>query len=161
MTFNHLTKKRDRNSFSRSRFGSTCHRTHSNAHEFTGFTGARTGTLAYDVKGNQTSRPSTLSAPALNLDWNFDKQLRGADTNGSAGSLEVTLEYDALGRRVSRSHSSGNVVYVHAGQQVIADYARGAVTSSPTYRYVYADDVDEPILRHTGTATVISVTIDE
>ncbi|MBL8891621.1 MAG: RHS repeat-associated core domain-containing protein [Planctomycetaceae bacterium] len=140
--------------------GSTWNRTHSNAHEFTGFTGASTGTLAYDVKGNQTSRPSTLSAPALNLDWNFDNQLRGADTNGSAGSLEVTFEYDALGRRVSRSHSSGNVVYVHAGQQVIADYARGAVTSSPTYRYVYADYVDEPILRHTGTATTLPTTGD-
>jgi RHS repeat-associated protein len=140
--------------------GSTWNRTHSNAHEFTGFTGASTGTLAYDVKGNQTSRPSTLSAPALNLDWNFDNQLRGADTNGSAGSLEVTFEYDALGRRVSRSHSSGNVVYVHAGQQVIADYARGAVTSSPTYRYVYADYVDEPIVRHTGTATTLPTTGD-
>jgi YD repeat-containing protein len=146
--------------------GSTWNRTHSNAHEFTGFTGASTGTLAYDVKGNQTSRPATLSAPALNLDWNFDNQLRGADTNGSAGSLEVTFEYDALGRRVSRSHSSGNVVYVHAGQQVIADYARGAVTSSPTYRYVYADClgyegyVDEPILRHTGTTTTLPTTGD-
>ncbi len=124
------------------------------------------GKLAYDVKGNQTSRPATLSAPALNLDWNFDNQLRGADTNGSAGSLEVTFEYDALGRRVSRSHSSGNVVYVHAGQQVIADYARGAVTSSPTYRYVYADClgyegyVDEPILRHTGTTTTLPTTGD-
>ncbi len=145
--------------------GSTWNRTHSNAHEFTGFTGASTGTLAYDVKGNQTSRPATLSAPALNLDWNFDNQLRGADTNGSAGSLEVTFEYDALGRRVARSHSSGNVVYVHAGQQVIADYARGAVTSSPTYRYVYADClgydyVDEPILRHTGTTTTLPTTGD-
>ncbi|MBL8890292.1 MAG: hypothetical protein JNL67_09950 [Planctomycetaceae bacterium] len=138
----------------------TWNRTHSNAHEFTGFTGASTGTLAYDVKSNQTSRPSTLSAPALNLDWNVDNQLVGADTNGSAGSLEVTFEYDALGRRVARSHSGGNVVYVHAGQQVIADYARGAVTSSPTYRYVYADYVDEPIVRHTGTATTLPTTGD-
>jgi len=71
------------------------------------------GPLAYDVKVNQASRPPTRSAPALNLDWNFDNQLRCADTHGSAGSLEVTFEYDALGRRVSRSHSSGNVVYVH------------------------------------------------
>ncbi|MBL8890296.1 MAG: RHS repeat protein [Planctomycetaceae bacterium] len=140
--------------------GSTWNRTHSNAHEFTGFTGASTGTLAYDVKGNQTSRPSTLSAPALNLDWNFDNQLVGADTNGSAGSLEVTFEYDALGRRVSRSHSSGNVVYVHAGQQVIADYARGTAAASPSYRYVYADYVDEPILRHTGTGTTLPTTGD-
>ncbi len=134
-------------------------------HTMSGF-GFSTGTLAYAVKGNQTSRPATLSVPALNLDWNFDNQLRGADTNGSAGSLEVTFEYDALGRRVSRSHSSGNVVYVHAGQQVIADYARGAVTSSPTYRYVYADClgyagyVDEPILRHTGTTTTLPTTGD-
>lgn len=140
--------------------GSTWNRTHSNAHEFTGFTGAGSGTLAYDVKGNQTSRPSTLSAPALNLDWNFDNQLRGADTNGSSGSLEVTFEYDALGRRVARSHSSGNVVYVHAGQQVIADYARGTAAASPSYRYVYADYVDEPILRHTGTGTTLPTTGD-
>ncbi len=138
--------------------GSTWNRTHSDAHEFTGFTGASSGTLTYDVKGNQTSRPATLSSPALNLDWNFDNQLIGADTNGSPSSLEVTFEYDALGRRVARSHSSGNVVYVHAGQQVIADYARGAVTTSPTYRYVYADYVDEPILRHTGTASTLPTT---
>ncbi len=124
------------------------------------------GPLAYDVKGNQTSRSPTRSAPALNLDWNFDNQLRGADTHGSAGSLEVTFEYDALGLRVARSHSSGNVVYVHAGQQVVADDARGAVTSSPTYRYVYADClcyagyVDEPILRHTGTTTNLPTTGD-
>jgi RHS repeat-associated protein len=50
------------------------------------------------------------------------------------------------------------VVYVHAGQQVIADYARGTAAASPGYRYVYADYVDEPILRHTGTGTTLPTT---
>jgi RHS repeat-associated protein len=99
-------------------------------------------------------------------EWNFFNQLCECDTRVSVGSWEVTFEYDALGRRVSRSYSSGNVVYVYAGQQVIADYARGAVTSSPTYRYVYAEClgyagyVDEPILRHTGTTTTLPTTGD-
>jgi hypothetical protein len=85
--FNLTTKKRDRNSFVRTRPGSTWSRTRSNAHE----------------------------CPR------------------STGSM---------------------------GQQWIADDAHGAVTSSPTYRNVYAHEVDEPILRHTGTGTTLPTTGD-
>jgi RHS repeat-associated protein len=47
------------------------------------------------------------------------------------------------------------VVYVHAGQQVIADYARGAAAAAPSFRYVYGSYVDEPLLRHAGTGTTL------
>ncbi|MFO0344196.1 MAG: RHS repeat-associated core domain-containing protein, partial [Planctomycetota bacterium] len=47
------------------------------------------------------------------------------------------------------------MVYVHAGQQVIADYARGAAAAAPSFRYVYGSDVDEPLLRHAGTGTTL------
>ncbi len=45
------------------------------------------------------------------------------------------------------SEAGNNVVYVHAGQQVIADYARGAAAAAPSFRYVYGSYVDEPLLR--------------
>ncbi|MFN9877515.1 MAG: hypothetical protein ACK557_03465 [Planctomycetota bacterium] len=101
-------------------------RTHAAAHELTGLTtGGTTSPLGYDPKGNLLSRPAALASPALGLVWDFDNRLRAADTNGTPATQEVTFEYDALGRRVARSEAGNNVVYVHAGQQVIADYARG------------------------------------
>jgi RHS repeat-associated protein len=56
---------------------------------------------------------------------------------------------------VARSEAGNNVVYVHAGQQVIADYARGAAAAAPSFRYVYGSYVDEPLLRHAGTGTTL------
>ncbi|MFN9962999.1 MAG: RHS repeat domain-containing protein [Planctomycetota bacterium] len=50
---------------------------------------------------------------------------------------------------------ASNVVYVHAGQQVIADYARGAAAAAPSFRYVYGSYVDEPLVRHAGTGTTL------
>jgi RHS repeat-associated protein len=131
-------------------------RTHAAAHELTGLTtGGTTSPLSYDPKGNLLSRPAALASPALGLVWDFDNRLRGADTNGTPATQEVTFEYDALGRRVARSETGNNVVYVHAGQQVIADYARGAATAAPSFRYVYGSYVDEPLLRHAGTGTTL------
>jgi RHS repeat-associated protein len=56
---------------------------------------------------------------------------------------------------VARSEAGNNIVYVHAGQQVIADYARGAAAAAPSFRYVYGSYVDEPLLRHAGTGTAL------
>jgi RHS repeat-associated protein len=56
---------------------------------------------------------------------------------------------------VARSETGNNVVYVHAGQQVFADYARGAAAAAPSFRYVYGSYVDEPLLRHAGTGTTL------
>ncbi|MFM7563550.1 MAG: hypothetical protein ACKO81_11005 [Planctomycetota bacterium] len=56
---------------------------------------------------------------------------------------------------MARSEPGNNVVYVHAGQQVIADYARGAAAAAPSFRYVYGSYVDEPLLRHAGTGTTL------
>ena len=90
-------------------------RTHAAAHELTAVTtGGTTSPLGYDPKGNLLSRPAALASPALGLVWDFDNRLRGADTNGTPASQEVSFEYDALGRRVARSEAGNNVVYVHA-----------------------------------------------
>ncbi|MEZ6138560.1 MAG: RHS repeat-associated core domain-containing protein [Pirellulaceae bacterium] len=44
-------------------------------------------------------------------------------------------------------------MFVQAGQQTIADYVAGTAASSPTYRYVYASYIDEPVLRYQPSAT--------
>ncbi len=139
-----------------SNLGSSQTRTHGAAHEFTSFTGASSGTLPYDVKGNLLTRPASLQSPALSLTWDFDNRMQGADTDGTPASLEVTFEYDAVGRRVARSGPEGNVVYIHSGQQVVTDYTRGsAAGTTPLFRYVWGSYIDEPILRQTGSTTLL------
>ena len=69
------------------------------------------------------------------------------DANGTA---DVNFQYDALGRRVARSGTGGSVVYVQMDQQTIADYPVGGAATTPTFRYVYASYIDEPVVRKTA-----------
>ena len=57
---------------------------------------------------------------------------------------------------VARTGTGGSVVYVQHDQQTIADYPVGGVASTPTYRYVYASYIDEPVVRKAaGTSGTI------
>ncbi len=74
------------------------------------------GTLAYDVKGNQTSRPATLS-PRVELGLELDNQLRGRHQLVQPAVWKSRLNTDALEAPSARQpFQGGNVVYVHAGQ---------------------------------------------
>ena len=85
-------------------------------------------TVATDVKGNITTLPVNLrpagSTTAMTLNWDSDNKLRSADIDAN-GMADVNFQYDALGRRVARSGTSGSVVYVQMDQQTIADYPVG------------------------------------
>jgi len=59
----------------------------------------------------------------------------------------VFYRWDALGRRVGREDAASNTVFFQDGQQTISDYTAGTGPGSPTYNYVYASYVDEPVLR--------------
>ena len=48
---------------------------------------------------------------------------------------------------VARDDGTTNTVYVQNGQQTIADYTSGTAATSPTYTYVYASYIDEPVVR--------------
>jgi RHS repeat-associated protein len=65
----------------------------------------------------------------------------------------VNFQYDALGRRVARSGTGGSVVFVQMDQQTIADYPVGGAATTPTFRYVYASYIDEPVVRKGPTST--------
>ncbi len=135
-------------------FGTSQSRTHGGAHEILTAGSSPNHTIVHDVKGNITDIPTNIASPARELFWDFDNRLTGVDNTGDS-TPDVTYAYDALGRRVSRTESSATVVYVSAGQQVIADYSSGSSpTSTPLYRYVWGDYIDEPILRQTGSSSL-------
>ncbi len=75
------------------------------------------------------------------------------DTNNDSTD-DVFYKFDALGRRVARTASSATTVYFQSGQQTIADYPAGTVASSPTYTYVYASYIDEPVMRASSGGSV-------
>ena len=125
-------------------------RTHGPTHELLTAGGS---SVVTDVKGNMTSIPATLrpagATTALLLSWDFDNKLASADIDAN-GTADVSFQYDALGRRVARTGTGGSFVFVQMDQQTIADYPVGGAASTPTYRYVYASYIDEPVVRKTA-----------
>jgi RHS repeat-associated protein len=130
--------------------GTAQSRTHGPTHELLTAGGQN---VATDVKGNITTLPANLrptgATTAMNLTWDSDNKLRSADIDAN-GTADVNFQYDALGRRVARSGTGGSVVYVQMDQQTIADYPVGGAATTPTFRYVYASYIDEPVVRKTA-----------
>ncbi len=129
---------------------STQSRTHGAAHELLT---AASQSITHHIKGNMTSIPAVLRSGSnpLALSWDFDNRLTGADVDNDSVD-DVTYGYDALGRRVKRDDGTNVTIFVQNGQQTFLDYAPGTAATSPTYCYIYASYVDEPIMRigHTG-----------
>ncbi|MDV6034165.1 MAG: RHS repeat-associated core domain-containing protein [Phycisphaera sp. RhM] len=66
---------------------------------------------------------------------------------GISGYDDVFYEWDALGRRVARDDGTTVSTDVQNGLQTVADYTSGTATTNPTYNYVYASYIDEPVVR--------------
>ncbi len=120
-------------------------RTHGPTHELLTAGGQNVTT---DVKGNITLLPTSLttSGVAAAYTYDFDNKLKTADVDNDT-TVDVNFLYDALGRRVGRQGASGSFVFVQHDQQTIADYPYGGAPATPTYRYVYASYIDEPVVR--------------
>jgi RHS repeat-associated protein len=104
--------------------------------------------VTHDTKGNMLFIPASVRANSspLVLTWDFDNRMVSADV-GADSVIDVTHQYDALGRRVARTASGSTTVFVQVDQQTISDYASGAAPASSTYRYLYGSYIDEPIVR--------------
>ncbi|MCH2208831.1 MAG: hypothetical protein MK132_23625 [Lentisphaerales bacterium] len=93
--------------------GSTESRTHNDVHELTDISGG-TGSLpalSYDDKGNLLEASQSLAA----LTWDLDNHLESVTSNQSG---VTSFEYDALGRRVSKSNSlTGTTLFISHGQR--------------------------------------------
>ena len=124
---------------------STETRVHGSAHEIIS---AASQTVTHDVKGNMTTIPAVLrpGSDPLALIWDFDNRLASADVDNDS-TADVTYDWDALVRRIGRDDGTTATVYVQNGQQTIADYTSGTAATNPTYTYVYASYINEPVMR--------------
>lgn len=133
--------------------GTVQSRTHGSSHELL-TVGA--DSVVTDTRGNMTFIPSSArnGTSDLAMSWDLDNRMSSADV-GNDGSADVTYKFDALGRRVARFTPSGteDTIYIKDGQQTIAEYLAGGAASQPTYHYVYASYIDEPILRDKPTGS--------
>ena len=112
------------------RNGITDTRTHNDTYEVTQVSGQ---TVTYDPKGNQT-----VNQNQRNFEWDIDNHLKSTT---HATEADASYEYDALGRRVSKTVGSNETIYICKGQQVVAEYVNGALTQ----KYIYASYIDEPV----------------
>jgi RHS repeat-associated protein len=129
-------------------------RTHGPTHELVS---VASQSVTHDAKGNMTLIPAVLRGSSqtptqpLKMKWDFENKLLAADIDND-NTDDVFYKFDALGRRVARTASAATMVYFQSGQQTIADYTAGTAASSPSYNYVYASYIDEPVIRSTGSS---------
>jgi RHS repeat-associated protein len=92
--------------------------------------------------------PELLTGSSQSVTQNTKGNMLVIPTSVGANSvIDVTHQYDALGRRVARTASGSTTVFVQVDQQTICDYVSGEVPASSTYRYLYGSYIDEPIVR--------------
>jgi len=75
---------------------------------------------------------------------------------GAESVMDITDQYDALGRRVDRKAFGNTTVFVHVDQQTICDDANRVAPVSSTYRYLYASYIDEPTVRITTSNSEVT-----
>jgi RHS repeat-associated protein len=83
---------------------------------------------AYDLAGNMTNDGSNT------LTYDAENRVTNSANGGSAGAYA----FDGNSLRVQKTVSGATTVYVFSGSKVIAEYASGAPTSSPTREYIYS-----------------------
>jgi RHS repeat-associated protein len=118
-------------------------RTHGPAHELLTLGSA---TLSYDSRGNLTT-----DEQGRILAWDADNRLTSVDGDADT-AVDVEYVYDAFSRRVARREwdrtdlmnpVSTTEVYVHWEDDMIADFASGAVPTSPLREYVLGLRIDD------------------
>jgi RHS repeat-associated protein len=107
--------------------------TYDAANEQTAFVGA---TLTYDANGNLTSDGTNTYV------WDARNRLVAM-----SGGATATFNYDALGRRTSKTINSVVSQFVYDGNDITAEIGGGAVGAS----YLRSLNVDEPFIRQTST----------
>jgi RHS repeat-associated protein len=106
--------------------------TYDAANEQTAFAG---GTLEYDSNGN-------LITDGVNT-YQWDARNRLVSISGAA---MANFNYDALGRRTSKTVSSVNSKFVYDGNDITAEVGGGAIGAN----YLRSLNIDEPLIRRSA-----------
>ena len=107
--------------------------TYDAANEQTSFAGA---TLTYDNNGNLTSDGINTYV------WDARNRLIAI-----SGGATANLNYDALGRRVSKAINGVSTQFVYDGNDIVAEVGGGVVGAN----YLRSLNIDEPFIRQTGS----------
>jgi len=101
---------------------------------YTSISGAVSLTPEYDKNGN------LLNDDKNTFSYDLNNKLKSANKN------EVSFAYDALGRRISKTNSSGTITYYYAGDQMVEEYTGKSLTAS----YVFGNNIDEALQMKRG-----------
>ncbi len=106
--------------------------------------------LAYDDNGNLSSKTEQGGAGAVtNYSWDARNRLTGI----SAPGLTASFEYDALGRRSSKTVNGQSIGFVYDGAQAIGEVTGGTISTAILTTLV----IDDVVARYTtqGTRTIL------
>ena len=87
----------------------------------------------YDPDGNATAYPLP-SSPTVNSTLTYDSENRLTST--TVNGITTTQQFDATGRRISKTTGTNTRLYLYDGWNVIAEYSR-SVGVSPTLQKTY------------------------
>jgi RHS repeat-associated protein len=124
------------------RSSATENRTHNAVHEVTAVNGAA---LSYDTRGNLTQDDLGHL-----LTWDLENHLTSHTANGQ----KYEYRYDALGRKVGRNLEFSSLdlhIFVHSGNEVIAEYHDGDFINAQDY--FLGPEVDRAEAYSVGGAT--------
>ncbi len=96
---------------------------------YTSISGGISFTPQYDAYGN------LLNDADHQYRYNLNNKLVGVDAN------TASYAYDALGRRISKTTSSGTEAFYYAGDQMVEEYNGNKLAAS----YVYGNNIDEAL----------------
>jgi YD repeat-containing protein len=91
---------------------------------------------------------SATGSNTTSYSWDFENRLASVTLPGSGGT--VSFKYDALGRRIYKSSSSGTSVYAYDGDNLIEETNSGGTVVA---RYTHGENIDEPLAMLRSSAT--------
>jgi RHS repeat-associated protein len=113
--------------------------TYDQANRMLNFGGA---TISYDNNGNMTL--VTNNCGVTNYTWDARDRLAGINGfDDSCQPLNVSFQYDALGRRIEKTINGRTIQYLYDGLDIVQEKESGAVTVN----YLRMLDIDEPLAR--------------
>ena len=132
--------------------GSTTSRSYSSVHELESVGGS---SQSYDADGNLST-----SLTGTSFDWDASGMMTTANVNGGPS---VEYGYDANGKRIWKKVTDGGsvteTVFIHAGPNCIAEYAKGAAAASSGNEYIYAGGIDSLVmLSRSGASQNLAIT---
>ncbi|MBI3276137.1 MAG: RHS repeat-associated core domain-containing protein [Chlamydiae bacterium] len=94
-------------------------------------------TATYDNNGNMTSK---ITSEGVTWSYIFSSENKLLQATSSDGK-NVTYQYDALGRKITRVSGGKTTQYIYDGEDVLLEYENNILTS----RYTHGPKIDEPL----------------